>query len=74
MRSKIFAASGSLVMGLALLFLALKSDPTASADTLSLDPMALVRFKIVLAAACILIIISFILFAMAAFQSKAKSD
>lgn len=70
MRSKIIAGSGSLLMGVAMLILGIKSDPTASADTLALDPLAVARFKIVIAAACILIIISFILFAVAALSHK----
>jgi len=70
MKSKLIAASGSLLMGAGLFYLALKSDPTVSADTMSLDPMAFSRFQIVIAAATLLVIVSFILFAWAALSAK----
>jgi hypothetical protein len=60
-------------MGVALLILGLQTDPTASADIMSLDPLAVARFKIVVAAACVLIVISFILFAVAAMSYSEKS-
>ena len=72
MRSKIISASGSLVLGISLFFLALKSDPTASADTLALDPNSLMRFKIILVAATILVLVSFVLFVMAAMHTDKR--
>ena len=73
MRAKIMTASGTLLMGIAMLFLAIKSDPTASADTMALDPLAVTRFKIVLGIGVILVIISFILFAIAALSVDKKT-
>jgi hypothetical protein len=73
MKSKIIAGSSSLLMGVALLILGLQTDPTASADIMSLDPLAVARFKIVVAAACVLIVISFILFAVAAMSYSENS-
>lgn len=70
MKNKLILGSGSLLTGLVLFFLAMQSDPTASADILAVDPMAAARFQIVLYGAIILVIISFVFFIMAAVQSK----
>lgn len=72
MRNKLITASGSLVFGLALIFMANKINPTASADTLALDQTALARFQIVMVAGIILIVVSFILFIYAAVSKPDK--
>jgi hypothetical protein len=70
MKNKLILGSGSLLTGLAIVFFAVSSDPSANADVLALDPLATARFQLVLVSGVILVIISFILFALAATRSN----
>ena len=60
--------------GFALFFMGLNSDPSVNADVAAIDPNAVTKFEIVLFAGVILVVISFILFAMAAVQQDKKGQ
>ncbi len=70
MKNRLILGSSSLLTGLALFFFALKSDPSAQADVIALDPMAAARFQIVLYGGILLVLISFVFFVLAATSSK----
>lgn len=70
MKQKLVLGSASLLTGLAMLFFAVSGNQSASADVTALDPLATARFELVLFGAAILVIISFILFALAATKGE----
>jgi hypothetical protein len=70
MKNKLILGSASLLTGMLVIFFAVNSDPSASADVLALDPLATARFQLVLIAGVILVVISFILFALAITRSN----
>jgi len=72
MKQKLIYGGVSLVAGFALFFMGLNTDPQVSADVGAIDPNATIKFEIVLFAGVALVIISFILFAMAAVQRDKK--
>ena len=73
MKQKLIYGGMSLVAGFALFFMGLNSDPSVNADVGAIDPNATAKFEIVLFAGVVLVIISFILFAMAAVQQDKKN-
>ena len=70
MKNKLILGSASLLTGMAMLFFAINSNPSASADVLAIDPASTTRFQVVIIAAVILVVISFVLFALAATRSE----